>query len=187
MPNPFQSQHTVVLPVSGARVRVRRPSLMTMVTVSGLPTELTSLAMKVANGQRVLESGDEPDIIKANFAAIEAYIPFVLVDLKVTKDGPTDVHLENHTTDGAIWVGTVNLADLPDIDKQYLFMYGRHLVSPNEPDTEADIEPAKEATPEEIGQFRDGAAGDDAGSSGEAVRAEAVESTRHSAREPVIA
>lgn len=179
MSNPFQSQHIVVLPVSNAKVRLRRPSLLTMVTVSGLPTELTALAMKVANGQRVLSPGSEPEIIAANFATIEAFIPFVLVDLKVTRDAPTDVHEDAE----GCWVGTVNPADLADTDKQYIFMYGRHLVGPNEPDTQT----VAEAKTEEVGKFRDGAAGDDAGSTGEAVRVPPIESTGHVSREPVVA
>lgn len=152
---------------------------MTMVTVSGLPSELTAIALKVASAQRVLEKGDDFETMRLNFATIEAYIPFVLVDLKVTKDGPTDVHED---ADGC-WVGAVNLADIPDTDKQYIFMYGRHLVAPNEPDIKADME----ATTEEVGKFRDGAAGDDAGSGGETVRAAAVESAGHVSREPVVA
>lgn len=175
--NPFQSQHTVILPVAEAKVRVRRPSLLTMVSVSGLPTELTSLAMKVANGRSVLDKGDEPEIIKANFAAIEAYFPYVLVDLKVTKDGPTDVRID----DEGCWVGTVNSSDIADTDKQYLFMYGRHLVGPNEPDKEA------EATTEEVGKFRDGASGGDTGSSGEEIQPAPIESSGHVSREPVVA
>jgi hypothetical protein len=180
--NPFQSQHIVLLPVSGARVRVRRPSLMTMVTVSGLPNELTALAMKVANGQRVLAPGDEPEIIKSNFATIEAYFPYVLVDLRIV-DTPTDV---KEDADGC-WTGTVNRGDIPDIDKQYLFMYGRHLVSANEPDTKADTKAVEEATPEAVGQFRDGTASGDAGRDSETVRPAPVESAEHVTREPVVA
>ena len=179
--NPFQAQHIVKLPVSGAKVRVRRPSLMTLVTVSGLPNELVALAMKVANGQRVLETGDEPEIIKANFATIEAYFPYILQDLQIVNT-PTDV---KEDAEGC-WVGKVNRADIADIDKQYLFMYGRHLVSANEPDTEADMKP-EEATTEEVGKFRDEPAGDDTGSGGETVRAETVESAGHTVREPVVA
>lgn len=177
--NPFQAQHTVILPVSEAKVRVRRPSLMTMVTVSGLPTELTALAMKVANGQRVLEKGDDLETVRANFASIEAFYPYVLVDVTITHDGPTDV---KEDVDGC-WIGTVNSADIADIDKQYLFMYGRHLVSANEPDKKADTEADSEA----VGKFRDGASSDDAGPVGEAVRPAPVESAEHVTREPVVA
>lgn len=172
--NPFQTQHTVLLPVSQAKVRVRRPSLMTMVTVSGLPSELTAMAMRVASGQRLLDTGDEVETMKTNFGIIEAFIPYVLVDLKITKDGPTDVKEDEQ----GCWIGTVNIADLADTDKQYLFMYGRSLVSPNEPEE-------SEATTEEVGKFRDGANSSDAGSSGEAVRPAPIESSGHPVREPV--
>lgn len=181
MANPFQSQHIVVLPVSGAKVRVRRPSLMTMVTVSGLPTELTGIALKIANAQRVLAQGDDVATMKANFETIEAYVPYVLVDLKVA-----DVTDVKEDADGC-WVGTINLSDMADIDKQYIFMYGRHLVGPNEPDKKEDIEEVKEATTEAVSKFRGGAVGDDTGSTGEEVQPAPIESSGHVSREPVVA
>lgn len=183
--NPFKNIHTVTLPVSGARVRCRKPSLMTMVATGGLPSELTGMALNIAENKPVLSTGTSIEDVKRTFETVEAFIPYVLVDIKLVREGESKLQTMGDDIDGNYWGGTLNYADLQDVDKQYIFLVGRGSIQPWRVEGAEDGHGEKEATDEDLGKFRPDSSRDDAGRTGEEVRAEAEQSAGVVAREPV--
>lgn len=156
------------LPQSKHKVRVRRPSLLTLIATGGFPAELAAVVWKM------YEKGTSPDDITQDpqgilqmATLIEAYVPFVLVSPKV------GVLTQVETDSDGVLTGTIALLDLHDTDKQFLFFYGQGLV---------DIPEAPRATEtvsaQALQSFPEDAARADAGPAGESVRPAPVDDGR---------
>lgn len=116
----FGATNTLLLPISGDKVTVRRPSMFSLVASGGLPGELTTLVWKLFGEKKltlatVLEDGQD---VK-NFALlVEKFLPHVLVDPKIADVSDCEVN-----GDGLL-SGAIALMDISDIDKNHLFLYG---------------------------------------------------------------
>lgn len=109
----------LTLPASQETVEVCRPSTFTLIVSGGLPAELSALVWKLFGTKMqladVMETGKE---LKDFALLIEKFIPFVLVDPVIGEVTACVVG-----EDGRLH-GTLRLADLPDLDKNHLFLYG---------------------------------------------------------------
>lgn len=161
----FRSVKPLILPVSKAKVRVRRPSLMNLVIAGGLPSEMTGMALRLAQ-QGEERKDPSPDLLKELFTNIHQFLSLVLVDLKVVSD--PEIKSETEEDEDGFEIGVVNTADMADDDKQYLFLYARGYI-------EAEDEKRKsvEVGSEQKESFRGERSGSDAGSSRETVQREA--------------
>lgn len=172
--------HTVTLP-SGMKVGARRISLMSLLWAGGFPTELTSVVWSMFNqGVDVKQLSQEPDGLRRMVGIIEAVVPHVLVQPKVLT--PQEVEGGKTTTlevgaDG-VQHGAVALGDIPDVDKQWLFLFGQALIRTDE---ERDDRAGAPAGP---GGFRAERVRADAGPGGAAVRPAAVADPGAAAGEP---
>ena len=158
MSNPFKPVQILTLPISKQKIRARRFSLMTTVIKTGLPAELTSVVLRAYSGEENLLGTPENDLTKmrALMEIVEEIVPLFLVNLTVGESTNTELDADGCLT------GVVNMADLPDLDKQYIYMYGRYLVDP---------ERVKgEATTESLDTFRDRTGSADGGPDREALR-----------------
>jgi len=159
---------TLTLP-SGNKVRVRRPSVLSLIAAGGFPNELTNEAWKLARKEMIdpekLQS--DPQGIQLWAALIGAFVPHVCLDLKVVQAavGGTKVDV----VDG-LMTGVIEGNDLSDMDKQVIFLFGTDVL----PSDEEQAEARREVSAESLKEFRDGGQGADAGHGGEEVRAEAV-------------
>lgn len=177
MGNPFRPVQILTLPISKQKIRARRFSFMTTVVKMGLPAELTSTVLRAYGGEESLLATPETDVVKMRslMEIIEQIVPLFLVNLTIGDE--TNIELD---TDGCL-VGILNMADVPDLDKQYIYMYGRYLLTPDEM---KDKDTKKEATTEAVATFRDGIGSIDAGSGGETVQPAAEQSPSSVATEP---
>jgi hypothetical protein len=153
----------VALPLpSGMVVRVRRPSVFSLITSGGFPAELTQVVFDmVTNPVKPEEMIRDPERLRQLSTLIDAYVPHVLVSPHV---GPMS---SNSLDEDGVVTGTVALVDLADMDKLHLFMFGQGLIAG--PATEGGaVSPA-------LTSFRDGAASADAGRGVEEVRATPLE------------
>lgn len=167
----FGGPQVVQLP-SGARVRVRRMSLLSRIAAGDFPADLTTAAWKMYSRAEASDGKDAITVetIREQANVVEKYLPYVLVSPKIGNATETSEDAEG------VVIGTVAIADIPDIDKQYLVMYGQGYVSGSF---------AAAARPEAgLDSFRDGAARADAGPSGDEIRAATVGADRPSAVEP---
>lgn len=173
MSNPFKPVQILTLPMSKLKIRAKRFSFMTTVVKTGLPAELTSMVLRAYSGEENLLGAPEGDVVKMRslMEIIEEIVPLFLVNLTLGSETNTELD-----ADGCL-IGTLNMADVPDLDKQYIYMYGRYLLNP-------DQDQKEQVTTKELDTFRDGPGGTDAGSAGEAVRAAAEQSTPPAAAEP---
>lgn len=145
-------QYVFDLPSKLLRVRARRPSLLTILASGGFPNELTAAAWRSQNGT-VDFSGENPQLIRQLAQLIDAILSHVLVS--------PAVGLETRLEEGpdGVAAGTVAVVDLPDVDKQFLFMWAQRLLPT----------PGEEAPPA-LDNFRDERARVDARSAGTAVQ-----------------
>jgi hypothetical protein len=152
-------RYTVVLP-SGHRVIVRRVSLVSLLWSGGFPTELTAAVWRMFQQAPDAKPVDDPDTLRKMVGITEGVIPHVLVQPKI---GETTA-LETGA-DGVLH-GTVAIGDIPDLDKQWLLLFGQGLIRTEE-ERAAGAEPGPEG-------FRDEPVRPDPGSSSPAVRAAPV-------------
>ena len=169
-PPPFGRSTVLMLP-SGVRVRARRPSIISLIASGGFPTELTGMVWKLANRDASVEDlvQNADDLIRMT-QLINAYILNVLVSPKLSMSEETALVAPPEEQPQMPWAGVVNLADMEDVDKQFLFLYGQGLLS---------SEVLQGATgARSLETFRDGAVRVGSGSDGEAVRTETIEPDR---------
>lgn len=111
---------TLHLPIMGVKVKVRRPSVFSLVASGGLPGELTSIIWKIFGGKEnslgsILQEGKQ---VTDFSRLVEKFFPHVLVDVKVTGESNCFVDPDGYLN------GTINALDIPDVDKNHLFLYG---------------------------------------------------------------
>lgn len=154
---------------NGMKVRVRRPSILSLISSEGFPQDLTGEVWKLIKKDKLdpqkLEVADV-ESIRTWARLINAYVPQVLVNPKVTE--VTEL-VDVEGKPGQV-SGTIALEDISDMDKQFLFLYGNG-AAPSDEEMEAGVGSSKVL--EALRRFREGAARDNAGPGGEAVRAEA--------------
>lgn len=159
----FGSVNTVILPMSRAKVLVRRPSMFSLVKSGGLPAELTSLVWRLfgdTNGVSLASVLEETGPEAEKFAVlVEKFIPHVLVSLTIG-----DVSDAEEDEQG-ITRGTVALIDIHDIDKNHLFLYGVGVLK--------GLDEIGEVVAKDLEAFRGKSPRPDDGPGGEEVRAEA--------------
>lgn len=184
-------QHPVMLP-SGHRVVARRISLVSLLWAGGFPNELTAMVWKMFN-QEVdpAKFGQDPESLRKMVGIIEQVVPAVLVTPTVARckacqathhmgalpDGhevPQSAVTEG--SDGLVQ-GTVALADIPDVDKQWLLLFGQGLIRTEEERHAAGEAPGPEG-------FRDEPVRPDAGPAGAAVRTAPLSDGRPATPEP---
>lgn len=160
--------HTLTLP-SGAKVRARRPSTMTLVTSGIFPSELaTAVWAMQRDGFAKLNTTTDPGEYKRFAEVVDGFIPHVLVEPKIGE--ATELTLN---ADGCL-TGFVELSQMPDEDKTHLFFFGQGLFRGDE---EMGEEKARmEVLANDLQPFRDGTARPDPGPGGEALQPAAVES-----------
>jgi len=160
----FGRINTLKLPMSEVKVLARRPSIFSLVASGGVPGELTSLVWKLFGQDRVSLSTvlEESSPEVKNFSElVEKMVPHILTSVKIG-----DVS-DCEEDDQGILRGTLALIDLPDIDKNHIFLYGIGVLRA--------LDERAEVVAADLEAFRDGAKRDNAGPVGEAVRTEAVE------------
>lgn len=161
MPEPttYGKIYDLSLP-SGNKVKVRRPSLLTLIRTGQLPSTLVAAVWKVfgqAEGPAsMMQSGDD---VQMMIGMMDATIKSILVSPSVT-DEPSDVAVDEqgYTT------GHVNINDIPDMDKTTMFGFATAMVSGDRE------EKAKEA---DLAKFRAREPGNPPGSDGETVQSQA--------------
>ena len=168
----FGTPETLVLPFSKAKVKVRQPSIVSILAAGGFPNELTTLVWSMY--QQTFDPEQmvhDPESLKQMAVLVDTFVPYVLVQPKVITSGDTQLAVdpEGYT------VGVVSIYDLPDLDKQFLFLYAQGL-------RRADGSQAEEA---KLSNFRDESEGTAAAPGSGDVRAEAVDADRAPAGEPV--
>jgi hypothetical protein len=166
------STYVLTLPISGEKVRVRRPSTFSLVAAGALPAELTTLVWKLF-GDRKKSMADvmmDAEQLSTYTQLVERFVPHVLVSPKI---GDT-TELE-HDKDGVL-TGMVALVDLADLDKNNLFMFGIGAVH-------ADEEVA-EVVAADLATFRAKQPRTDAGPGGKAVRPAAKPVSGPSSEQP---
>lgn len=157
--NPF-APALLTLP-STLRVHARRPSLMSLISAGGFPTELTGLVWQLASNEiSPAQMVASPEELVRTCRLIDAFLAHVLVSPVVQDDADTEI--TPPSTDDEPATGHVRTADLPDTDKQYLFLYGTGMLRAT------PVAGAMEARTLET--FRDESVRADAGSSGPAVQ-----------------
>lgn len=183
----FGRPHVLTLPISGYKIRVRRPSLFTLVTAGAFPDDLaaTVWTMSKRGFQLSNNGGPEGETDPQKFGefarVIEVYIPHVLVDPKAS--AASDVRLD---AEGCL-TGLLDVAELDDVDKQRLFFFGQGIMLSDDEMVEkvARISAAaQEVTSADVRPFRDGAARGDGGPGGEALRPAAFDAAGYPVREP---
>jgi hypothetical protein len=153
---------------SGNKVRVRRPSVLSLIAAGGFPTDLTSEAWKLARKDMIDpdKMAADPEGVKSWAKLIDAFIPHVLADLQITGSGETKIE----EADGYM-TGVMMSYDMNDMDKQVVFLFGTGVLPSDE---EMKAKAREEISAEALKEFRDERESVDAGHGGEAVRAEAV-------------
>lgn len=163
---PFGKVHPLTLP-SGNKVKARRAPSFSLVASGGLPAELTSFVWKLFGGKAQFdEIMENTNGLKDYTMLLARYLPYVLVSPRLV-NGEAATTCEPDAE--GILRGDLNLADVPDLDQNHLFLFGIG-VQP------ADDEPQEEKEAEAAGlrTFPGEPAGAGAGPSGETVRDEAV-------------
>lgn len=157
---------TVTLP-SGMKVKAKRPSVLSLITSAGFPQDLTLEVWKLIKKDKLDPDalGNDAASIQAWARLIEAYIPKVLVNPRVTEVTQL-VPVEGVP---GLMSGTWALEDIGDLDKQVLFLYGND-AAPSDEELESG---ASSELLDALRKFRDGIARSDVGQRREAVRAEA--------------
>jgi hypothetical protein len=153
-------RYTVMLP-SGHRVIVRRVSLVSLLWSGGFPTELTAAVWRMFQQSADTKPVDDPDQLRKMVGITEQVIPHVLVQPKIGETTALEAG-----ADGVLH-GTVAIGDIPDLDKQWLLLFGQGLIRTEEERAATGAEPGPEG-------FRDEPVRPDAGPGGAAVRAAPV-------------
>lgn len=171
MGNPFKPVQILMLPISKQKIRAKRFSLMTTIVKTGLPAELTSTVMRAYAGEENLLATPAADVVKMQslMEIVEQMVPLFLVNLTIADETNTELD-----ADGCL-VGALNMGDLPDLDKQYIYMFGRYLLDPDK---------AMEATAEALKSFRDTTGRADDGSGGETLRSATEQPAGDAVQEP---
>lgn len=161
----YAKAHTLTLP-SGVKFRVRRPSILTLINSGGFPSEMTIEIWKVVSAEGL----DPKKLLEdakglTNWAKlIDMFIPHVSIMPKITTDGAETNIAEDAN---GIAVGNVDLATLPDADKQLLFLFGTYAAASDEEMAEGATAPVPALT-----RFPEGAAREDDRSGSAEVRTE---------------
>src|SRR5262245_38401145 len=157
----------VTLPLSRYKVRVRQPSLITLIATGGFPSELASVVWKMYEQNKdPAELSSDPAGIMQMANLIESYVPYVLVSPKI--GAQTEMRAD---ADG-VMSGTLAMLDIRDSDKRFLFFYGQGLLDG------ADFTPTQEVSAPALTTFPEEPPRPDARPSREPVRAETVEPDR---------
>lgn len=167
----FTGVDEIVLP-SGYIVTARKVSMYSLIAAGVFPNELTAIAMQVADKkdgtEKLLASvTDDPEGLKKFAGMVDILLLEVLVDPVASLD--KDVRTACEVTADNQLTGTINLRELDDDDKQYLFLW-----------TQRPRRAPRREVERNLDTFRDGTTRPAAGSGGEAVRA-ATESADRSA------
>lgn len=146
---------------SGNKVRVKRVSLLTMVKLNQIPSELISAVWAVFGREDPAAlPQDQTERVNTMVELMDQAVKSVLVDIKiVTGDDLTET---DEDKDGFM-IGTVNVRDIPDSDKTMMFGFAQGVMNADA----IQVEAAKQ-----LGKFPDLATGEVAGSGSEAVRTE---------------
>jgi hypothetical protein len=170
----IESSRIKILPQSKLRVRVRRPSLVTLIASGAFPAELASIVWKMY--EKTDETpNDDPESIQRMARLMEEFIPHVLVTPRIGS-----VTQLQDDVDG-VAQGTIASIDLGDLDKRWLFFYGQGLVEQDGSETTPEVSAAS------LDSFPEEPARADARPAREPVRAEAVESGGNPEPEPASA
>jgi hypothetical protein len=159
----FGVTHILTLPISQEKVRVRRPSTFSLVAAGGLPADLTALVWRLfgdkdKNLNSVMEQGDE---LKTYSQLVEKLVPYILVQPTVAAESNCD-----EVDEEGVMVGSIALMDIPDLDKNHIFMYGVGAVRASEEQ--------EGVVAEDLKTFPAEPTRPDTGSGGEEVRTAAV-------------
>ncbi len=171
----FGLLHTLTLP-SGAKVKAKRPSILTLIKDGGFPSELTIAVWRMMKREMDLDAlGKDPDAFKQWAALIDAVTASVLVSPAVGEK--TDLTAD----EAGVLCGTVLIGDIPDLDKQFIFLFGNAVYRSDEEQLTEKAKAAQggqedQATPRvaDLQPFREDAPGGNAGHGGAAIRTEAV-------------
>lgn len=164
-PSLYGTTHTVKL-AGGGKIRVRRPSVLSLLSAGGFPQAMTQQVFKMVERDKLNPDDNSVESIREWATVMDVYLPFVALEPKISATEPTDLQED----DDRYLHGTLNIRDIQDTDKQTIFLYGNGVLLSEE--ELADRKARAQAAG--LTQFRDGGARADAGSSGEAVRAEAI-------------
>jgi len=169
-------QAVVVTLPSTDKVRAKKPSMVTMFTSGLFPNDVTTYAIRLYNKQVSEQSPSQlsetdPEAAKTMLKLIDIFVPKILIEPRVV-EGEGAVTAVEVGEDG-VQKGTVKLEDIPDPDKQYLFLWGQGLL----PDDANRIPARAEAPPAaaEVAPFRGGDERPDAGPTSAEVSPAAVE------------
>jgi len=127
---PFSQTRLIPLP-SGTRVYAARPSVITLIRSGGFPTELTGMLWRLTNkDQDPADLVQSPEDLERIVQLIDTYIPHVQVQPEITlnPDTPTSLTPPPDDAPQEPWSGVVNIRDMTDPDKQFLFLYGQGLL-----------------------------------------------------------
>ena len=155
---------TIPLP-SGIKVRVRRPSLFSVLAKGRIPGDLTATVWAMINAKKDEDLIAGPDAIKSMAQMIDMYTEACLVQPKAAE--VTDL---TEDAEGVL-TGTVRVDDLPDADKGRIMAFGQGNWKPEEE--------ASATTRSALETFRDERGSADAPRSGQDVQPAAVTSGGH--------
>lgn len=150
--------YTVTLP-SGSVVRVRRPSIRTLIASGEIPAVLSSEVLRMQ--EAVQEKEKTPDEVVVMLTYADKLLGYVLVSPSVAPETNVTVG------DDGVLAGTVALVDIADDDKDWLWNFAHRLARAPEEKEELGLL-------DQLRKFRDDAAGAPAGQGGPAVQGEAV-------------
>lgn len=178
-------QHTLTLS-NGEKVRVRRPSSFHLIASGGIPAELTSVVWKLFGEttrlSKIMEQGEG---LKEYTGLLGKYIPHVVLSPRIVTDKVDSktgevipVPTECEVGEDGILIGILNIADIPDLDQNDIFLYGIGIgrgdeEQPPSPGTPLAEQPTELSPPEvaaALTTFRDGAPGPVPGDGGAEVR-----------------
>src|SRR5581483_4314728 len=107
---------------TGERARIRRPSLFSIASGAGLPSELATMVWKKLKGEEVALVKEDPDSTREFLQFIELCIEKTFYTPKCSRTAEAsdlDVDEQGYLT------GTLALVDIADNDKQVLFAFSQ--------------------------------------------------------------
>jgi hypothetical protein len=174
-------QLTVVTLPSGNKVRAKKPSLVTLIVGGVFPNDMMRHAIRLYNKDIPEQPTrvEDPEQARAALQLMDIMLPKVLIHPSIGNVTAVEEDEEG------VQKGTVMLEDVPDGDKQWLFLWGQGLL----PDDASKPLPGEVKTPAaaEVAPFRGESERSDAGSGSAEVQPAAVEPDRAPTGEPVSA
>ncbi len=179
-PSNYGKTSIITLP-SGYKIKARRPSVLSLISSGGFPAALTNDMWKLIEKEKIDSKAitESPEMIKQWAGMLDAYIQYVAVDPKIVAEGETSLTEDDDKT----LHGRINIQDVEDFDKQYLFLFGND-VAPSDDEVNAK---RKEAEAAGLAKFPDGSARVEGGRSSEAVRTETVVAVGDVSAVPAVA